>query len=74
MANTFDICCPEMKLKMLVGQSGTVSEFYLYSDEPETMKHLSEFLLLTKGKPLIFVDMYCEDDEIMDCEYYRGVK
>lgn len=71
MSVTHDLCCPEMKLKIWIGQG---TPFFIYSGEPLTMQHLSEFLVLTQGKPLVFVDHYYEDEEILDCEYYRGVK
>jgi hypothetical protein len=72
MSTTYDLCCPEMKLKIWVGQSRMGMSFYLYSEDEEVMSDLSKFLMLTEGKRLVFVSEYNEDQEIIDCEYYKG--
>lgn len=72
MSITYDLCCPEMKIKIWIGQSNYVSDFYVYSNDNQVMELLSKFLILTKGKRLVFVSDFCEDDEIINCEYFKG--
>ena len=71
MSTTYDLCCPEMKVKVWVGQSSAMSNFYLYSDDEQVMSVLSNFLMLTMGKRLVFVSEHCGDEEILACDYMR---
>ncbi|MNQ57493.1 hypothetical protein D3C85_716520 [compost metagenome] len=70
MSTTYDLCCPELKVKVWVGQSSAITDFYLYSDD-EQLELLSKFFMLTEGKRLVFVSEHCEDEEILDCDYMR---
>lgn len=71
MSTTYSLCCPEMNLKIWIGQSGATSEFYVYSGESDTMDKLSAFLLKTRGKHLIFVSDYCEEDWFYNCVEFK---
>ncbi len=71
MSTTYSLCCPEMKLKVWIGQSGMGRKFYVYSGEEQTMDNLSAFLLKTKGKSLVFVDDYCEEQWFYDCMEFK---
>jgi len=74
MSTTYDLCCPELKLKVWIGQSSMSNPFYLYSEEINTMVRLEAFLLLTEGKRLVFASDHCQDEEVMDCVEYWGDK
>lgn len=72
MSVTYSLCCPEMNLRLWIGQSRMGTEFYVYSDEKETMKNLADFLIKTKGKPLFFINDCTASDWFYDCEEYEG--
>lgn len=72
MSTTYSLCCPELELKLWVGQSRAGVNFYVYSDEEQTMESLSKFLIKTQGKNLVFVSDYCEEDWFINCKEYTG--
>ena len=72
MSKTYSLVCVEAKARIWIGQSQN-SESKMtgfYSDEPETMAALGEFLRDTQGKPLALM----EDCQIDDIEPEEGFK
>lgn len=69
MSTTYDLACPEMGIKLWVGQSN-----YVYSAR-ENIEKLARFLHATKGKPLFFVsehiDTVVTEDDIFNCKYFE---
>lgn len=72
MSTTYSLCCPEMKIRLWIGQSRLGTDFYVYSGEEETMNNLSKFLMITKGKSLVFINDSTAPDWFYDFEEYEG--
>lgn len=65
MSTTYDLACPELKVKLWVGQRD-----YIYGGETH-INALGAFLHATKGHPLFFVSEHCDRDEIVECVYFE---
>jgi len=57
MSTTWYIACPETKKRVWIGQGSHDNMSVFYSDEPETMACLADFLNAHQGKNLVVVNI-----------------
>lgn len=68
MSRTFYIACPETKKCMWIGQGSYKNMTTFYSNDPEIMACLADFLNVHMGKNLMVVD---SEDVVFDQLDYR---
>ena len=66
MSQTFSLVCDETKTKCWVGQGHQCEMTILYSEQPNTMVALAEFLKFNMDRPLRFVCDELEENRLDD--------